>query len=174
MGFINSEEEWGCPGIRYRISPEPPSSQYRVGKWVPLSTSDLGSPWGGSDYWVRGQGEAFGKALWYHRFWNKPDVEVRWSGMTEEDKAALDEWLKERSATLEEGSRISRQEYEERKARYRGREYLAEERFGMENYYKSRLACRADCGEQNPQLTCSKCKVARQLISFRKVATILK
>ncbi|KAJ3501026.1 hypothetical protein NLJ89_g9528 [Agrocybe chaxingu] len=47
--FINSDGEWAQYGVRYLIEPEPAGSLYRVGRRVPLSTSDLGFAWGGSD-----------------------------------------------------------------------------------------------------------------------------
>ena len=28
------------------------------------------------------------------------------------------------------------------------------------------MACRADCGEQNPKFNCSKCKIARESLAF--------
>jgi len=78
--------------------------------------------------------------------------------MTEVEKQDLATWLKERAEQLAERRRIGEEEYEERKAKY-GEEY--HRKMGMEAYYRSRMACRADCGEQNPKLYCSKCKIAR-------------
>lgn len=45
---------------------------------------------------------------------------------------------------------------------YSKERYLIEEKMGMHTYYRSQLACRTDCGEQNPKLYCSKCKIARK------------
>ncbi|KAK0188993.1 hypothetical protein F5146DRAFT_1225664 [Armillaria mellea] len=46
-------------GVRYLI--EDPIPPYRIGAWKPIGTSDLGSSWGGSEVWVRAQGEAVAK-----------------------------------------------------------------------------------------------------------------
>ncbi len=159
-------------GVRYRISPEPAGSLYHVGKWIPLSTSDLGSLWGGSDIWVRGQGAAIAKAIWFQQYFDF-DIKVSWSGMTEAEKEDLALWLKERSEQLAECSRIRTEEYEERKAKYGEGHHRIETRMGMQAYYRSRLACRADCGEQNPKLSCSKCKIARKSLLFFHSDTIL-
>ena len=160
IGFINSDGDWAQHGVRYRIEPEPAGSPYRVGKWIPLSTSDLGSYWGGSDVWVRGQGAAIAKAIWFQKYFDL-DIEVSWSGITDAEKEDLAVWLKERAEQLAERRRIGTQEYEERKAKYGKEHYRIESKMGMQAHYRSRLACRADCGEQDPTLYCSKCKMAR-------------
>ena len=80
IGF-NSEDEWAQHGVRYRILPEPVGSSYRVGKWTPLATSDLGSGWGGSEKWVRAQSAAVAKGVWF-----LSKIEVSWSDITEADK----------------------------------------------------------------------------------------
>ena len=165
IGFINSDGDWAQHGVRYRISPETAGSLYRVGKWIPLSTSDLGSPWGGSDVWVRGQGAAVATAIWFQEYFDF-DIEVSWSGMTEGEKEDLATWLKDRAEQLAERRRVEKQEYEERKAKYGKEHYRIEEKMGMQAHYRSRLVCRADCGEQNPKLYCSKCKIARKSLLF--------
>jgi hypothetical protein len=143
--------------VRYLISPPPISSPFRVGKWNPVSTSDLGSPWGGSGIWVRGQGTAIAKAIWFHRHFDRPDVEVSWSGMTDLEKEELTAWLKDRAERLKQQHNIELNEYEARKALHGDNDA----KVGMRNHYKSRLACRADCGKQDVGFACSKCKVAR-------------
>ncbi|KIM35352.1 hypothetical protein M413DRAFT_449809 [Hebeloma cylindrosporum] len=160
MGFINSEGQWAQHGVRYLISPEPEGSPYRVGRWIPLSTSDLGSDWGGTEVWVRGQGAEIAKAIWFHNHFDR-DIEVSWSGMTEDEKQDLAVWLKERSERHAARSKIEGDEYDEREVKYGARHHRVEENMGMQVYYKSRMACRADCGEQNPKFSCSKCKIAR-------------
>ena len=123
--------------------------------WNPVSTSDLGSHWGGTEYWVRGQGAAVAKAVWFHEHFNCPDVEVSWSGMTNSEKQELAAWLGGRA------ERLRQEKFEERKAFHGDGIRTVEKDMGMHNYYKSRLACRADCGEKNPKFGCSKCKLAR-------------
>jgi hypothetical protein len=165
IGFINSDGEWAQHGVRYRISPEPEGSPYRVGKWIPLSTSDLGSGWGGTDGWVRAQGAAVAKAVWFHKHFDR-DIEVTRSGMTEDEKQDLAVWLKERADRLAEQKKIREEEYAARKAKNGDSHYRLEKKMGMQAYYKSRMACRADCGEQNPKFNCSKCKIARESLPF--------
>lgn len=159
IGFINSNGEWAQHGVRYLIEHED-GSPYRVGKWTPLSTSDLNSDWGGSDIWVRAQGAAVAKAIWFHKHFDRERIEVSWSGITVAGKAELEAWMQERAARLAEKRKIRTQEYEARKAQYGEEHHRIEAEMGMRNHYKSRLVCRADCGEQEPKLKCSKCKVA--------------
>jgi len=163
IGFINSQDEWAQHGVRYRIVPEPVGSSYRVGKWTPLATSDLGSGWGGSDEWVRAQGAAVAKGVWFHKYYDLPKIEVSWSGITEADKEDLAVWLKERADRLAERKRIEAEEYEMRNAKFTPRN---DGKMGMLEYYRSRMACRADCGEQNPKLCCSVCKITRTSLSL--------
>jgi len=115
--FINSDGEWAQHGVRYLISPEPSGSPYRIGRWIPLSTSDLGSGWGGSEMWVRGQGAAVAKTIWFHDHfdWN---IEVSWSGMTEGKKQDLDMWLKERAERHAARRKIEGEEYDAREAKH--------------------------------------------------------
>ena len=125
----------------------------------------MGSEWGGTDGWVRTQGAAIAKGIWFHKHFDR-DVEVTWSGMTEDEKQDLDAWLKERAERLAEQSKIAKVEYEARKAKYGNKHDALEMKSGMRAHYKLLKACRADCGEQNPKFKCSKCKVARKYFFF--------
>jgi hypothetical protein len=158
IGFINSTGQWAQHGVRYRIQPEPAGSPYRVGKWIPLSTSDLGSGWGGSDVWVRAQGAAVAKAVWWHKYYNLPKIEISWSGMTQAEKDDIVIWLKERAERLAERKKIEAEEYKERNAKFTPWD---DGKMGMLEHYRLLMACRAECGEQHPKLCCSKCKFAR-------------
>ena len=151
--------------MRYRIEhdPEIPST---VGKWTPLSTSDLGSQWGGVDHWIRAQGAAVAKGIWWQKHWDFPDIEVTWSGMTDADKADLTAWLSERAARLAVKEKEEKKEYEDRKAEDGDEHFMIEVDMGMKAYYENQLACRADCGERHPRLRCSKCKIARESLSL--------
>ena len=158
IGFINSDGERAQHGVRYLILPA--SLPYRYGPWRPVSTSDLGSAWGGSQIWVRGQGAAVAKAIWFHKHFDK-ELEVSWSGMSDSEKEDLAAWLEERAERLRQEKIKSENEYEARKALHGDNHHMVEEQMAMDRYYKSQLACRAGCGEENPRLTCSKCKTAR-------------
>lgn len=147
--------------MRYRIEHDPENPQ-TVGKWTPLSTSDLGSPWGGVDHWIRAQGAAIAKGIWWNDHWNAPNLEVTWSDMSDADKADLSEWLKERSARLEEKEAASKAEYDERRKREGNDHQNIEMKEMMQKYYKTRMSCRADCGEEHPNLRCSQCKITRK------------
>ncbi len=129
--------------------------------------------------WVRGQGAAVAKAVWFHKFYNLPKIEVSWSGMTEAEKEDLAMWLKERAQWVADRKRIDAEEYEKRNAKFAPKN---EAKMGMLERYRSRMACRADCGEQNPNLCCSKCKITRKpcllffvmlLTSYRLLQRIL-
>ena len=45
----------GATRCAYRISREPEGLPYRIGKWAPLSTSNMSSAWGGTNIWARGR-----------------------------------------------------------------------------------------------------------------------
>jgi len=158
IGFISSDGEWAHHGVRYLILPTTPP--YRVGAWSPVSTSDLGSAWGGSQIWVRGQGAAVAKAIWFHQHFNN-ELEVSWSGISDSEKEELGSWLEERAERLRQEKSIQEIEYKKREALHGDKHFLVEQKMGMDLYRKSLLACRAGCGEENPKLTCSKCKKAR-------------
>jgi hypothetical protein len=159
IGFISNQDgKWANHGVRYLILPV--TSPYRIGAWSPVSTSDLGSDWGGSDMWVRGQGTAVAKAIWFHQHFNNP-LDVSWSGMSDSEKVDLAAWLEERAERRRQEKSIAKREYEERKALHGDDYFEVENKMAMDKYHKSQLACRADCGEENPSFTCSKCKVTR-------------
>ncbi|KAF4618872.1 hypothetical protein D9613_009655 [Agrocybe pediades] len=161
IGFIDHEERWAQHGVRYRIEPEPEGSPYRYGKWTPLSTSDLGEPWGGSETWVRAQGAAIAKAIWWNHIFDMPRVDVSWSDMTDEEQKDVDEWLKEREEKMREKAEAGRKQWKELEKEHGANAFKVEEARVMKKYYEGRMACRADCGEQNPTLVCPECKMAR-------------
>jgi len=166
MGFIDTQTgERGYQGVRFRIEREPAESPYRFGKWTPISTSDLGDPWGGSEAWVRGQGAIVAKGIWYHQIYDRPFIAVSWSGMSESEKQEFDIWLKDRAERLEQ----KKEEDLEDRPKSANQEdtfrwMKLEEIRSMWRYYQLRLACRAECGEKTPKLVCSKCKMTRELL----------
>ncbi|KAE9395061.1 hypothetical protein BT96DRAFT_885944 [Gymnopus androsaceus JB14] len=150
MGFQNNDsEEEAQHGVRYLIVPD---ADGQHSQWIPQSTSDLGSPWGGSREWVVAQGAAVTKAIWWHEIWNWP-MDVSWSGMTGEEKAECKQWNDSReeerrveSESEPKSMRESPEEIERQYSRY---------------YSEMRKRCRAECGEKNAKLACSKCKSTR-------------
>lgn len=78
--------------------------------------------------------------------------------MSDSEKEDLAAWLEERDERLRQKKNIAVKEYEERKALYGDNHYMEEEKRAMD---KSQLTCRADCGEENPNFTCSKCRKVR-------------
>jgi hypothetical protein len=118
---------------------------------------------GGTHLWVRGQGAAVAKAVWWHKYYNLPKIEISWSGMTQAEKADIAIWLKERAERLAERKKIEKEEYDKRNGKFTPRDGG---KMGMLEYYRSLMACRADCGQQNPELCCSKCKSARKSYLF--------
>lgn len=150
IGFVGKDGRLAQHGVRYFISPPPASSPYRISMWIPESTSDLDSGWGGSEMWVRGQGMAVTKAIWYQKYFYYPDIEISRSGMTDPEKDDIRVWLDERAERLRQQRNIAKIKYEKHGE-------------GNMTIYEpsTRKACRADCGEENPKLVCSKCKIAR-------------
>jgi hypothetical protein len=86
--------------------------------------------------------------------------------MTEDEKQDLDVWFKERAEQHAARRKIEGEEYDAREMKYGAKHHRVEEKIGMQAYYKSRMACRAECGEQHPKFSCSKCKVARESFVF--------
>ena len=81
--------------------------------------------------------------------------------MSDSEKEDIAAWSEERDEQLRQKRNIETIEYEKRKALYGDEHYLVEERMAMDLHNKLQLVCRAGCGEENPKLTCSKCKKAR-------------
>uniref|UniRef100_A0A0W0FXQ0 Uncharacterized protein n=1 Tax=Moniliophthora roreri TaxID=221103 RepID=A0A0W0FXQ0_MONRR len=153
IGFIDTTTgELAHHGVRYIIQRDPAQ---RVGKWVPHSTSDLGSPWGGTQIWVRGQGAAVTKSIWYNKLYEAETIDISWSGMTASDKDKLASFMEGRRIRLAETRARASAMYEERKAQI-------DDQFDGDQikqaYHRHQMSCRADCGEMNPKLQCSKCK----------------
>jgi hypothetical protein len=146
--------------VRYRIVPEPATSSYRIGKWIPVSTSDDGSYWGGSNIWVQEVGTRIAKSVWFHQLFRQPNIKVSWSGITAAEEEDLAIWLKERAERLALRSR-NESEYEQELEAWLGN-WPEELSARMYPYHRLRVVCRADCGEKNPTLRCSKCKIARE------------
>ncbi|KDR66398.1 hypothetical protein GALMADRAFT_162140 [Galerina marginata CBS 339.88] len=149
--------------MRFRIETRPLDSPFQTieGSWTPLSTSDLGSVWNGSEHWVRCQGAEFTKAIWFHNHFDRPDLSVSWSGMSAAENLALSTWMKERREAIDERESKVTAEYEERKTQFGDKFHPEEDRLARLTSYKRRTACRADCGVENPTFTCSKCKMTR-------------
>ncbi|KAK7038768.1 hypothetical protein VNI00_010653 [Paramarasmius palmivorus] len=163
IGFINRKT--GClahHGVRYIIKPD---LTRRAGRWVPQSTSDAGSPWGGAEKWVRIQGGGVTKAIWYNKLWDVAPIDISWSGMSQSDKDELATFMQERQAKLAEKEAQERAKDKEEKTRIRDHGSFAEHRLDvvlmMQRYHKKQMSCRADCGEENPKMRCAKCKFTR-------------
>jgi hypothetical protein len=122
------------------------------GEWAPVATSDLGSHWGGTDVWIRGQGEAFAKALWYHRRSEAASViSIDWAEMTtdekEENRVWCEAFIKDNTkhqtkdeSTVDWSSITKADEYLQKALDERRRE------------------CRGGCGVKAATKVCSRCK----------------
>ena len=84
--------------------------------------------------------------------------------MTVADEDDLAVWLKERAEQLASYLRKENEEDQELEARLVSRQDKLD--LDMYAYHRLRIACRADCGEKNPMLCCSKCKIAREFSFF--------
>jgi hypothetical protein len=111
----------------------------------------MGSIWGGTLVWVRAQGEAIAKSIWYHSRWDGDSVvSVNWAGMTDAEREENRVWC-------EEFARKNEEEMEN--------ESDAEGSEGSEDWSKN-LECRGGCGEVNSKLVCSRCKETRTRFMF--------
>lgn len=90
-GFIGSDGEEARHGVRFRIVEEPEGSPLRFGKWLPLSTSDLGADWGGTDSWVHAQAASIAKAIILHKYWRNK-LSASFSGMPSSFELDLTKW----------------------------------------------------------------------------------
>jgi hypothetical protein len=132
------------PGVRYRVQSS--------GEWTPMSTSDLGSMWGGTQVWVRAQGEAIAKSIWYHSRWSGDSIlSINWTGMSNAEREENRLWCEEYARLREE---VKMQWRSERANR-------------MEPKVLTRsLECRGGCGEKNSKLVCSRCKETCACLMF--------
>ncbi|EEB90229.1 hypothetical protein MPER_11588, partial [Moniliophthora perniciosa FA553] len=149
-------------GVRYAIQSDPVQ---RVGKWIPLSTSDVGSSWDGPEDWIRAQGAAVTKGIWFNQHWDQEIIDISWSGMSTSDKESLAAFMQERRVKL--AQKRAQQEAKEREeiALIGDSHPNLDTELSNLRYHKSRMECRAKCGEENPELQCSKCKIARMLLA---------
>ncbi|ESK87450.1 mynd domain [Moniliophthora roreri MCA 2997] len=145
-------------GVRYIIQRDP---EQRVGKWVPLSTSDLGSSWDGPEDWIRAQGAAVTKGIWFNQHWDRENIDISWSGMSTSDKESLAAFMQERHVKLAQ-KRAQREAEEREEMNLIGNSHPnIDTELSELRYRKRQMECRAKCGEKNPGLQCSKCKFAR-------------
>ncbi|KAK0238941.1 hypothetical protein EDD85DRAFT_828515 [Armillaria nabsnona] len=159
IGFMDEYGEEANHGVRYLI--EDPILPYKIGAWKPVSTSDLGSSWGSSEIWIRAQGEAVAKGIWYNRHWNGHSISVlRWSGMTEEQKESLDRWRSDFAEKSAERKKKQKAEDDKKLEAFAGTE-MPDVECGMQRYWKRQLRCRADCGVEKGKFNCSRCKRTR-------------
>ncbi|KAF8916755.1 hypothetical protein CPB85DRAFT_1287820 [Mucidula mucida] len=79
MGFVTAGKE-AQHGVRYIMVED---DKYHVRKWLPSSTSDLGSAWGGSHEW----------SIWFNELWGCK-IEASWTGITEEQKTKMRRGMK--------------------------------------------------------------------------------
>ncbi|KAF7437461.1 hypothetical protein PC9H_004301 [Pleurotus ostreatus] len=155
-GFIgpNGEEAWH--GVRFLIIEEPEESPYRFGKWIPLSMSDLGSAWGGSDFWIRAHGESIAKSIVFHMHEENP-ISVSFSGMPSSFEDDLKKWNEERKRKHDEKIKKWKELQEDGDVR----ETLSDREEFRRWLKRYQLRCRGGCGVVEGTLRCSKCQVIR-------------
>jgi hypothetical protein len=119
---------------------------------MPVATSDLGSRWGGTDVWVRGQGEACAKALWYHsRSESASMISIDWADMTADEKEENRVWCEafienSREAQTKDDSTVDSSDIT------KAGESIQKE------LNRIRRECRGGCGVKHATNVCSRCK----------------
>src|SRR5882762_9751106 len=110
--------------------------------------------WGGSDVWVRGQGEAIGKAVWYHSRWSSASkITIEWDGMTADEKEENRVWC---DAFIEESNKPSEKGKD---TDVEGSDTMEDHITKMEEQLDAeRRKCRGGCGAENVNNVCSRCK----------------
>ncbi len=151
MGFVTAGKE-AQHGVRYIMVED---DKYHVRKWLPSSTSDLGSAWGGSHEWVREQGAAITKSIWFNELWGCK-IEASWTGITEEQKTEIATWNKERADNRDDEGEESHDDKGDQMEKV------------MQRYYNRLKWCRAQCGEKKPSFLCSKCKMTRMEFTLHR------
>ncbi|KAF9490423.1 hypothetical protein BDN71DRAFT_191854 [Pleurotus eryngii] len=155
-GFIGSEGEEVRHGVRFRIVEEPEGSPLRFGKWLPLSTSDLGADWGGIDSWVRAQAASIAKAIILHKYWRNK-LSVSFSGMPASFELDLTKWNEDHKKEMDEVNRAESQRERDIRAEVGG----GKSAMIMRLLQVHQLKCRGGCGVEKASLRCSKCRVVR-------------
>ncbi|KAJ7740254.1 hypothetical protein DFH07DRAFT_839370 [Mycena maculata] len=158
-------------GVRYDIGPRSRSLPYRTGPWHPQSSSSIGSAWGGTATVARQRGSDLARNLWqnFHLQNKKVGTSGRavvcidWADMDASDRTKYDAWMAEFLEGVEKGNQESKIEYEKLKAEIGVDAILAG---GFEDYKKTFLRCRAECGVEVATMRCSKCHFASQCILF--------
>ncbi|KAF7966530.1 hypothetical protein HWV62_38050 [Athelia sp. TMB] len=156
LGFYSSDGlRTPAHGVRYVID--------ESGQWEPISTSDLGRGWGGSDVWVRAQGEAFAQHIWYMDRWSdgEPVTLIEWAGMTEEEKSEARAWSKEREQRSEEAKKLA----QEKRDNEQDEDPQERERKYREHQEMKIKECRAGCGVKDASYRCSKCKELKNTVA---------
>ncbi|KAF4584652.1 hypothetical protein EYR40_004638 [Pleurotus pulmonarius] len=165
-GFISFAGEEARHGVRFRIVEEPEGSLLRFGKWLPLSTSDLGSGWGGTDSWVRAQAASIAKAIILHKY-HRNKLSVSFSDMLPSFKLDLAEWNESHKKEMDAVNRAESQRERDIEAEVGGGKGAMIMRLLRDH----QLRCRGGCGVEKATLRCSKCRVVPRSVK-RKIGSI--
>ncbi|KAJ7701150.1 hypothetical protein B0H17DRAFT_1195436 [Mycena rosella] len=152
MGLVatdSSDEAKPTSGMRYTIGESAPAS----------------FGWGGTAAVARKRGTALALALWrnFHLKGKKVGtrraiVRIEWAGMTSSKQTKYDTWMAEFLERVEQENKEYKIEYERLKAEIGINAILAS---GFEDFKKSSLRCRAECGVEVATLRCSRCHFAK-------------
>ncbi|KAJ7143610.1 hypothetical protein C8R43DRAFT_1130679 [Mycena crocata] len=120
----SSDEAEPSPGIRYAIGDRAASSLYKTGLWLPQSSSDKVSGWGGIPALAGERGTALARKIWqtFHLMDCKKVgtsgralVRVEWSNMTSSDRTKYDSWMVEFNEGVKRSNKEHKIEYEKLK-----------------------------------------------------------
>jgi len=119
----------------------------------------MGSGWGGTDVWVRGQGEAIAKGIWYQHRWKEAStISIDWAGMTADEKEDNRVWC---AAFIEKSSKPVKEE----ESRMDLSDITKAEMQMQKLLDKKRAECRGGCGVKDATKVCSQCKEVCKLFS---------
>ncbi|KAF7364802.1 Ankyrin repeat and mynd domain containing 2 [Mycena venus] len=172
MGLVapeSSDETKPKLGVRYTVGERAPSSVYKTGPWIPHSSFDpaVGIAWGGTPAKARAQGAALARKIWemFYLQNNNTDatlgraiVCVEWAGMTSDDREKYEKWIAEIKQRDEKDIKEKKIEYEKLKAQIGVDGILAD---SFEDFKKTLLRCRAECGVAVATMQCGKCHFAK-------------
>jgi hypothetical protein len=113
----------------------------------------LGPNWGGTDVWVRGQGEAVAKGIWYQSRWDQASaISIDWAGMTEDEKEENRIWCDDFIEMSNRPQPKSDEPLMDPNDTAKMEEYL------QKALDDKRMECRGGCGVKNATKFCSRCK----------------
>ncbi|KAK7048734.1 ankyrin repeat and mynd domain-containing 2 [Favolaschia claudopus] len=170
IGFLSrgsKDESKPNKGVRYTIGKRDTSSVYKTGPWDLRSAFDSNGGGGTTKAYILAQDSDLAHRIWnnFHlhqlegpRTRGQNTVRIEWAGMSSAAREKYDRWIAGCRDKVEREKTQSATEYQKLKAEKGINGILAD---GFEDYKKTALKCRAECGVAVATMRCGKCHFAR-------------